>query len=791
MLTNPYLKIKGDKFSLKAELKRLLAGPQFLLTLLLVALPLALSVAGAMDFAGKIMYETKYHQGDKRKAVWALDCSLLNQKAVAKLCQDKTGNVRIYYWPPFLPLPNNDPLYYGLPFLIAFLSFVGIGNPRVLNIGSELKKIFGLGTDTSEAGANTGPHTDPAKNPLAWLLGGASERKWQSDPGYFFQDTRNLKYYCLYPDMLRTNLLIVAPPGSGKTSSIFRPLIQYLRRIGASAIFFDSKGADFPPELFDLNFELGDQATSIKINLFSGETPAQAGERLGEALIPNLSDDKEYYVNVAKDTCAALVSAHHAVFGFYPTLTQLLLYLSEPESISGLEGRVENLSQSSESDQLEKLRLVAGLKRINSLLTNSKKDTLGSLVTAITPLTTSAASDLLVANPSPGGTESKPEQVFTIEQMLKEPRLVRLSLPVAENPRIAPIIGRIILTQFNFAVLSPNCNKAILKIAAVDEAHNFITASIAKGMAQARSNNAGFMLALQTLSQIPDDSVLDTIFASAGNKLVMAGVGDQDADRFSKTFGELEMPYIAHSKSSGTSHSSNTSSGTTNSYSAGRSTTGGSSSAGGGSTSNTSRSTSRTSNTSSSQQLKLRRLFLASEIRGLPQYHAIIESSDAYGRRYSAMMLDLSQPTVQLLLTKASKAQNKARAKGGSKSEQKEAVAVVETTTTTATATTPASIQSVASPDPSSTFGKLSFRLVTGAAVSSTITTQSAQTRISTSPSPSEADEGEAVAAQNFQRLQKTGFGVKPVPLNQNVGVATPKRPTYFNDAEDEEEDES
>jgi TraM recognition site of TraD and TraG len=393
------------------------------------------------------------------------------------------------------------------------------------------------------------------------------------------------------------------------------------------------------------------------INLFSGDTPAQAGERLGEALIVNLSDDKSYYVDVAKDSVSALVSAHHALFGLYPDLTDLLLYLSETDRINELADKVIALSQ---IDYKEKQKLEAGLKRITQLLTNTKKDTLGSVNTALTPLTTSTAGELLVANPLENA------KVWTVEEMLAEPLLIRLALPVAENPRIAPIIGRIILTQFNFAVLSPNCNREILKIAAVDEAHNFITASIAKGMAQARSNNAGFMLALQTLSQIPDDSVLDTIFAASGNKLVMAGVGDKDALRFSKTYGEIELPYITHSRSQGTSSSttSGTSSGSSRQF-------GGESNLTGGNTnSNTSTTTNNTKNKSTNTQLKFRALFSPAEIRGLPQYHAIIESSDAFGQRWSPMLLDMNSSTLTQIRAKVkAEKENKQKPKKANKGE--------------------------------------------------------------------------------------------------------------------------
>jgi hypothetical protein len=42
----------------------------------------------------------------------------------------------------------------------------------------------------------------------------------------------------------------------------------------------------------------------------------------------------------------------------------------------------------------------------------------------------------------------------------------------------------------------------------------------------------------------------------------------------------------------------------------------------------------------------LRPRFLPSEVRELPKYHAIIESSDATGQRWFAEVIDMSQPVV-------------------------------------------------------------------------------------------------------------------------------------------------
>ncbi|OJV93790.1 MAG: hypothetical protein BGO39_15590 [Chloroflexi bacterium 54-19] len=554
--------------------------------------------------------------------------------------------MKIRLWPFQQPL--NPPYFYLALVGIAWTAFLSIGNPRLKPLGRLLTQMFYLSFRKKVENEEKRNSLIPWKNSKepdekSWVIGGVVTRLWDSDPGYFSfvrQEKQLPEPYLLSSRILQTNLTIVAPPGQGKTGSIFQPLVAYSRRIQGAAIFFDSKGNDFNPDYFDYNFDLNDPSSSIKINLFSGVTPAQAGERLSEALIPELSEDKQYFSNNAKDTMATLVAAHHASFNRLPELSQLQHYLTYSSQLERLIQKVmDNLK---EDRQQEGLLLAAGIRRIIKLMEN-KNDILGSLATAISPFLTEPVSSLLVANP---GSSS-----YTIEELLKKPGLVRLGLPVADNPRIAPMIGRLVLAQFTFAVLSPGCNTRIFKLAAVDEAHNFVTPSIAKGMAHARSNNAGYALAVQTLSQIEEKgkSLLNTIFAASGTKIVMAGVGDEDAERFSRTFGEVELPYVTHSqnssKSSGHSSSANRHRGHELEFFPG----------GSGSEHRSSLGQSRTNinnriqGEGSNEQLRLRRLFLPSEIRSLPLRHAIIESSDAFGHRWPAQVINMDRELVKEL----------------------------------------------------------------------------------------------------------------------------------------------
>lgn len=494
-----------------------------------------------------------------------------------------------------------------------------------------------------------------------FILGAYIERFWESDPGYFWFDkaagstsnskagTRSVPYW-MSLNALRTGLIIVAPQGSGKTASIFKPLRNFVERSQSCGLFFDIKsgensdgsGTDFPPHLFDLNFDATREASgeSIKLNLFAGQTPAQAGERLAEALIPDLGGDKSYFSNNAKSAMSSLVAAYHALMERYPSLVEILNFLSYPANLEDLNEKL--LLKLTGPRREEGHRLSTLLRRVINLAGNKNTDTLGNLATALEPLVTDIANRLLVTNPEPGA--------YTVEELVKEPRLIRLALPVANHPRIYPIIGRLVLAQFTYAVLSPECNRGIFKLIAVDEARFFITDNVAGGMAQARSNNAGFALSFQTLTQIRDETLLDNIFANAGTKLVMGKVSDKDAERYSRLFGTIELPYVTHSSSINQGITKNSGRGLSMGnevevFSSGTS----------GREARATRSTSRGSsaNRGRSEGMSLttrtRRRFLDSEVRELEQRHGLIESSDDQGQVWFAQVINMDAAIVRNL----------------------------------------------------------------------------------------------------------------------------------------------
>ncbi len=479
-----------------------------------------------------------------------------------------------------------------------------------------------------------------------WVLGSSYERAWNPDPGEFKLEAAKVtnQLFKLTEEHLRTHLIVVAPTGSGKTRSVLEPALLMLKRIGASALVFDAKGDDFDPAQFHLNFDLDDPTNSMRLNVWSGRTPREMGERLGEALVPeagmgNLG--KAYFTNNAKDAIASLVAAHHQAYGAMPNLKHLLAYLRKGDARQDLADELHNAGLSDDCEEL------LDLQRINQLA-EQKNDALGSLDTALAPLARGEIANLLTTS----------EHGYSIEQLLQQPVRVRFALPVGRHPRVAPIIGRLVLAQFTYAVISPDCNKQMLKAAVIDEAHNFITPTIAKGMAMARENRGCFMLALQNLSQIADPALREDILSVAGNKLVMAGVGDFDAEKFSALFGTQEREYIAHSQ--GTSQGSN------HSYSRGHSQSRGGDrgngnrdmlnpmiagviSGGGAGTreqSTRARSSSLQQSNGTNSLVRGRADFLPSEIRSLPQFHVLIERRDSRGEVTPATIVNLDRELI-------------------------------------------------------------------------------------------------------------------------------------------------
>jgi hypothetical protein len=99
----------------------------------------------------------------------------------------------------------------------------------------------------------------------------------------------------LNEEMLRTSLLAVGPPGSGKTRSFALPIVEHLclqsLANAASVVVIDPKGDDFAiPGWFDIDIDLTNPEGSWGFDLYGGAASAEeAADRLAAALLPPAS----------------------------------------------------------------------------------------------------------------------------------------------------------------------------------------------------------------------------------------------------------------------------------------------------------------------------------------------------------------------------------------------------------------------------------------------------------------------------------------------------------------------
>lgn len=446
-----------------------------------------------------------------------------------------------------------------------------------------------------------------------WTLGPQYERIWNVETSHF-DEIRLDTIYGVSPDELATHALIVAPTGMGKTFSLILPSLEYLDRIEAAGIYLDAKGDDLSgpefeaayPQAFHYRFDLEHPDPKPWFQLWAGPTPRVMAERLGEALIPAATTSEgEYFHENQRSTLVGLVDAHYAVYGQMPTLPDLLRYLRNGDQRRKLVQRLPNDSWEKEAVlRIEELRL-------------GKADALGGLDAKLEPL----------AHPTIARLFARPGEGFNMDDILRDAARVCFTLPVGRAPYVAKILGKLLVSQYTYAVLDPTVNKGLLKVLVVDEAHNFITPDIARGLAQGRSHRAAYVLVFQDLSQLGDESLIREIISNAGLKIVMGGVSDADARRFSNLFGDVDVPFHNYTASSSQGTGDMHSSGHTAAQSIGHS----------------GRSRTRQSTTGWSMTIKPRALFTASEIRGLRPHHGIVERRDSQGHLTRATLVQFDR----------------------------------------------------------------------------------------------------------------------------------------------------
>lgn len=326
----------------------------------------------------------------------------------------------------------------------------------------------------------------------------------------------------LDPGLLGTGLLAVGPPGSGKTRQIVRPVLESLCLQAltgqAAVVAVGAAGADLGPAgAYDVVISLADPSSRYDLDLYGGSTdPDTAAGTLAEALLDaHSTEDGE--LRRATTALGQLLGPFTAAHGRFPSVTELrelldgiphaYAALREALDAAGAPGMVREL------DARERQAARPG-------------DVGPRLADRVSLLDRPAFAGFFDVT-----GRSRPFSMYALEHPLR----VRIDLPERGHAEASRILARLVLAQFTAAVTARR-DRSLFACLVLDDAAHTITADAVRGLARLRSANAGVVLTLRTLDEVPE-ALRTALLGAVGCRMTMSGVTTWDGRRFAEAWG--------------------------------------------------------------------------------------------------------------------------------------------------------------------------------------------------------------------------------------------------------------
>ncbi|MFF4601193.1 ATP-binding protein [Streptomyces sp. NPDC001339] len=329
----------------------------------------------------------------------------------------------------------------------------------------------------------------------------------------------------LGPGVLGTSLLAVGPAGCGKTTRVVKPVVESMclqALAGQCAVIaVGPAGSDLgPDEAFDVVVRVGRPDPECDLDLYGGTTdPDEAAGVLAEALVGDLAEqlpggDSRRAAIVLAQLLGPFRAAHDR-FPAVPELRELLD--GGPEAIAALRTALEHAGAHTL------------LRELDARARQAERP--GDLAVLLADRIALLDRPAFAAFFDPTG---RTRQVSL--RALDHPLRVRIELPERGHAEASRILARLVLAQFTECAVA-RTDRSLFACLVLDEAARTLTAEALRGLQRLRSANAGAVLTLRSLDDVPD-ALRGTLLGAVGCRMAFAGVTTWDGARFAEVWGK-------------------------------------------------------------------------------------------------------------------------------------------------------------------------------------------------------------------------------------------------------------
>ncbi|MFE6743898.1 type IV secretory system conjugative DNA transfer family protein [Streptomyces tubercidicus] len=328
----------------------------------------------------------------------------------------------------------------------------------------------------------------------------------------------------LAPSLLGTSLLAVGPSGSGKTSRVVRPVAESLCLQAlagqAAVVAVGPASADRgPADAYDVVVRLGrgGREGDADLDLYGGTTdPDEAAGTLAEGLVGDLGQTQRATAAL-RQTLDPFRAAHNR----FPTVPELRELLDGDREATGalrtaLKVREDTVGRAALREMDARARQAERSGDVGELLA----DRLGLLDRPV-----------FAGRFDPTG---RTRQVSM--RAIDRPLRVRIDLPDRGHTEASRILARLILAQFTECATA-RTDRSLFACLVLDDAAHTITAEALRGLQRLRSANAGAVLTLRSLEDVPE-ALRSGLLGAVGCRMALSGVTTWDGAPFADTWGK-------------------------------------------------------------------------------------------------------------------------------------------------------------------------------------------------------------------------------------------------------------